>query len=84
MAAYRYMEHLCKEKGLSRTTVSECVSHIGRTLMLSGERPRRLGNLLLGYFQKEASLLEGDNAVHNISSDVIETAFEYLKNRLSS
>lgn len=52
--------------------------------MLSGERPRRLGNLLLGYFQKEASLLEGDNAVHNISSDVIESAFEYLKNRLSS
>ena len=83
MDAYRYMEHLCKEKGLSRTTAAECISHIGKTLMPGGERPRRLGGLLIGYFRKEASLLEED-AVHNISSDVIESAFGYIKNRMSS
>lgn len=46
MDAYRYMEHLCKEKGLSRTTAAECISHIGKTLMPGGERPRRLGGSL--------------------------------------
>lgn len=84
MDAYRYMEHLCKEKGLSRTTAAECISHIGKTLMPGGERPRRLGRLLIGYFRKEASLLEEEDAVHNISSDVIESAFGYIKNRMSS
>lgn len=84
MDAFRFMEQLIKEKGLSFDTAGECISYINRTLILGGERPRRLGELLVGYFRKECSLLKDESDVHNISSDVIESAFGYFKDRMSS
>lgn len=84
MDAFRFMEQLCKEKGLSAETARTCLAHIGRTLAIGGVRPRRIGDLLAGYFRKECALLEDENAVHNISSDVIESAFGHFKDRLSS
>lgn len=84
MDSFRFMERLCKEEGLSENTAKECVACINRTLIIGGRRPRRLGELLIGYFNRECSLLEGSHAVHNISSDVIESSFGYMKNRLSS
>ena len=84
MEAFRFMEQLCKEKGLSDVTVRECVKCINRTLLLGGDRPRMLGELLIGYFRREGSLLKGKDSVHNISSDVIESSFGYLKSRMSS
>lgn len=53
-------------------------------LLLGGDRPRMLGELLIGYFRREGSLLKGKDSVHNISSDVIESSFGYLKSRMSS
>jgi len=84
MDAFRFMEQLIKEKGLSFDTAGECISYINRTLILGGERPRRLGELLIAYFRKECSLLKNNTEAHNISSDVIESAFGYFKDRMSS
>lgn len=80
---YRHLEKLCKEEGLSRHTAQECRRFICKTFMHGDERLRDLGRMLIDYFTVEESLLETDDAVHNISSDIIESAFGYLKGRLS-
>lgn len=81
---YRHMEGLIKEKGLSRKTSSECKRYIHATFMQQDERLRSLGQMLLEYFRQEESLLESDEDVHNICSDIIESVFGYAKSRLSA
>lgn len=81
---YRHMEELIKEKGLSRKTSNECKRYIHATFMQQDERLRNLGQMLLDYFKQEESLLESDDDVHNICSDIIESVFGYVKSRLSS
>lgn len=81
---YRYMETLIKERGLSRRTSDECRRYIHATFMQQDERLRSLGQMLLDYFRQEESLLESDDDVHNICSDIIESVFGYTKSRLSS
>lgn len=81
---YRHMEELIKEKGLSRKTSQECRQYIQATFMQQDERLRSLGQMLLNYFKQEESLLESDDDVHNICSDIIESVFGYTKSRLSS
>ena len=83
MDAFRRIESICKNDGLSKSTVQECKQLICRTLMTSGERPRKLGKLLLDYFDRESKLLENDIVCHNISSDVIESVFGHFKDRMS-
>ena len=82
MQAYEYMERLCKQKGLSHETASECRRHIHAHLMARGDRVRKLADMLIGYFNREESLLK-DGETHNICSDIIESAFGYLKERMS-
>lgn len=81
---YRYLEKLCKEKGLSRQTSQECKRYINSTFMQQDERLRSLGQLLLDYFKQEEALLESDEDAHNICSDIIESVFGYTKGRLSN
>lgn len=82
MRAYEHLESLCKQKGLSHKTASECRRYINENLMTRGDRVRRLADMLIGYFNREESLLrEGGN--HNICSDIIESTFGYLKGRMS-
>ena len=80
---YRHMEGLIKQKGLSRKTSQECRDYICATFMRQDERLRGLGQMLLDYFKQEESLLESDDDVHNICSDIIESVFGYVKSRLS-
>lgn len=84
MEWYRHMEELIKEKGLSRKTSRECKCYIQATFMQQDERLRSLGQMLLDYFRQEESLLESDDDVHNICSDIIESVFGYAKSRLST
>lgn len=80
---YRHMEGIIKENGLSRKTSNECRRYIHATFMQQDERLRNLGQMLLDYFKQEESLLESDDDVHNICSDIIESVFGYGKSRLS-
>lgn len=53
------------------------------SLILRHERQRKVGSYILGYLERELSLLnEGD--VHNASSDPIESTFGVTKDRMSN
>lgn len=82
MKGYEYMEQLCKQVGLSHRTASMCRDYVNRHFMTKGERVRRLGDMIISYFNKEERLLTGDEP-HNICSDIIESTFGYLKSRMS-
>ena len=82
MAGYEYMEQLCKEKGLSRKTARMCRDYVVKNFMTKGDRARKLGDMIICYFNREETLLEDDKP-HNISSDIIESIFGYFKDRMS-
>ena len=82
MLAYEYMEQLCKQEGLSHKTALECRRYINQNLMTKGDRVRRLADMLIAYFNREESLLNGDE-IHNITSDIIESTFGCFKGRMS-
>lgn len=79
---YRYLLKLCKENGLSRKTAKECRRYIHEHFIVGVERQRQLGELLIAYFNQEESLLESDDAVHNICTDIIESTFGSFKFRI--
>ncbi|MBR4594382.1 MAG: hypothetical protein IKO33_07385, partial [Bacteroidaceae bacterium] len=56
--------------------------YVNRHFMTKGERVRRLGDMIISYFNNEERLLTGDEP-HNICSDIIESTFGYLKDRMS-
>ena len=82
MVGYEYMERLCKEEGFSHKTARTCRDYVVRNFMTKGDRARRLGDMIIGYLNREETLLEGDEP-HNICSDIIESTFGYFKDRMS-
>jgi len=80
---YEKILSVCKSEGLSFATHKECTGIINRSLMGRGQRLTRLAEMLLGYFRKEAALLKTERESHNVSSDIIESAFGYFKERKS-
>lgn len=82
MVGYEYMEQLCKDEGLSHKTARMCRDYVVKNFMTKGDRVRRLGEMIVGYFNREETLLE-DNEPHNICSDIIESTFGYFKERIS-
>ena len=82
MAGYEYMEQLCKEEGLSHKTARMCREYVVKNFMNKGDRVRKLGDMIICYFNREEKLLEDDKP-HNISSDIIESTFGYFKDRMS-
>lgn len=80
---YRHLLKLCKENGLSHKTAGKCRRYIQEHFILGDERQRLLGELLIGYFDKEESLIESDDEVHNICTDIIESTFGSFKYRIS-
>lgn len=82
MAGYEYMEQLCKEEGLSHKTARTCRDYVVKNFMTKGDRVRKLGDMIIGYFNREEALLEG-NEPHNICSDIIESTFGFFKGRMS-
>lgn len=83
MNCYKFLEHICKQHGLSNHTVLICLKQITNTLFCGNERMIKLGIYIKDYFAKEASLLNSENEVHNNSSDIIESIFGVFKIRKS-
>lgn len=72
-----------KNNGWSQVSVARCKKLVTGSLMLKHERQRKVGSYILGYLERELSLLnEGD--VHNASSDPIESTFGMTKARMSN
>lgn len=84
MDLFRVVEKKCKDHGLSHTTARDCRRMINGSLMMGNERQRIIGKKLIEYFYREENLLESDDAVHNICSDIIESSFGYIKYRISA
>ena len=82
MTGYEYMEQLCKDEGLSHKTARMCRDYVVRNFMTKGDRVRKLGEMIIGYFNREETLLEGEEP-HNICSDIIESTFGFFKDRMS-
>jgi hypothetical protein len=82
MTGYEYMERLCKDEGLSHKTARACRDYVARNFMTKGDRVRKLGEMITGYFNREEALLQ-DDGPHNICSDIIESTFGYFKDRMS-
>ena len=82
MTGYEYMEQLCKEDGLSHKTARICRDYVVKNFMTKGARVRKLGDMIICYFNREEMLLE-DDETHNICSDIIESTFGYFKERIS-
>ena len=63
-----------KNNGWSQVSIARCKKLVTESLMLRNERQRKVGSYILGYLEREFSLLnEGD--VHNASSATIESTF---------
>lgn len=80
---YEEVLSICKSEGLSHKTAKECTAVISRSLMGRGCRLTRLAEMMIGYFRKEAALLNTEEDAHNVSSDIIESSFGYFKERKS-
>lgn len=86
MDEYRFVEQTIKTKGLSRTNVNECVTHIIKNLMPMKKVNFRMGLIaaqMCLYLRKEARLLKSNDDIHNVSSDIIESTFGVYKRHKS-
>lgn len=83
MSVYKTIESILKARGLSESTAEECRLRVRKALWCGTPRQREIGERIIKYIDTESSLLEGPDAVHNICSDIIESIFGLLKNRLS-
>lgn len=83
MQCINSIEHICKCQGFSNDTVSQCIKEVRRILMCGNARMINLGFELMKYLQKEATILQSKDAVHNNSSDIIESLFGKYKARKS-
>lgn len=83
MECIERIEQICKHQGFSKGTVRQCLREIEKSLLQGNQRMINLGSNIIGFLRKEAELLESDVAVHNNSSDIIESLFGTFKARKS-
>lgn len=78
----RDLEKLCKSSGLTKEIADKCINIIHNKLYTKGGRSLKIAKQMISYYQREMELLnEGES--HNICSDIIESVFGSLKQRLS-
>jgi len=77
------IESICKHNGLSKKTVYQCQKEIEKYLLRGNSRMIHLGECIIKFLTKEAMLIGTDVAVHNNSSDILESLFGRYKARKS-
>lgn len=81
MSCVRYIETKCKHEGLSSKTLEECIENIDAVMMRGNERMRNLGLSIKDFLRKETETI--GTAVHNNSSDIIESTYGIYKSKKS-
>ena len=76
------IESICKTKGFSNQTLTECKQAIRKHLFSGNKRMIKLGISIYKFLIKEAKVLNEDIALNN-SSDIIESVFGKYKSRKS-
>jgi hypothetical protein len=79
----KIIEHRCKHDGLSKITVAKCRKEITEYLLSGNSRMRHLGECIADFLTQEIRLIGTDIAVHNNSSDILESLFGRYKDRKS-
>lgn len=82
MSCISKMEKDIKVNGISHESAARSKQLVNSTLMIGNERQRKLGALILEYFDRESLSME-DEESHNASSDTIESTFGVIKARKS-
>ena len=77
------IESICKHQGFSKDNCFQCQMQVRNNLMTGNSRMIQLGSDMLNFLKTEATILESDDAVHNNSSDIIESVFGAYKARKS-
>lgn len=77
------IEKMCKQDGLSKETIRQCVKKIGNTLFKGNLRMRNLGKAICQFLLEEGDIIENEKEAHNNSSDIIESTFGVYKRRKS-
>ena len=77
------IESICKNQGFSRDSWLQCQQEIKKNLISSNNRMMQLKCDILNFLKTEATILESNDAVHNNSSDIIESVFGAYKARKS-
>ncbi|GAB1416998.1 hypothetical protein MASR2M117_24040 [Paludibacter sp.] len=77
------IEKICKEDGFSVDTARQCQLKIRKHLFRGNERMISLGGLLHNFLTQEVKVITTGGAVHNNSSDIIESIFGKYKARKS-
>lgn len=83
MECVNHIEKECKQNGFSHSTIKECLAIVQKTLLGGNMRMKKLGETISQYILKEGELLDNEKSIHNISSDIIESAFGIYKARKS-
>lgn len=76
------VEKICKNEGLSKRTIDMCHREIKQYLLHGNPRMIQLGQSISDFFTEQSKLLS-DTAVHNNSSDILESIFGKYKARKS-
>ncbi len=84
MKCVESIESICKHKGLSQATMSQCQREIGKYLLSGNRRMITLGECIAEFLRKEVLLIDEKMTAHNNSSDIIETIFGRYKARKSA
>ena len=80
MECIQKIEYICKNEGLSQSSVQEC-QNITRTILFKGNmRMVKLGEYIKTFLEEEAKLVGEKLIAHNNSSDIIESLFGNIKN----
>lgn len=81
MSCVRYVEKTCKHEGLSTETARKCEAKVDAVLMAGNERMRGIGTAIKDFLRKETEWI--GSAMHNCSSDIIESTFGIYKRKKS-
>ena len=77
------IETICKHHGFSMDSLLQCQQEIKKNLISSNNRMMQFKCDILNFLKTEATILESNDAVHNNSSDIIESVFGAYKARKS-
>lgn len=84
LSMFEQVMEILKKDGLTYMTAARCKALVRETMLPGGERTGLLRDLICQYLDKETQLLKGPDEKHNISSDIMESSFGLLKNRMST
>ena len=81
LSMFEKVMEILKKEGLTFATAARCKLIVQKAMLPAG-RTAKLRELICSYLYQEAKLLADASEKHNISSDIMESRFGLLKNKM--